>query len=490
MVSLMFAACLFHEGQNCSFVAPARRASLLIDAANYFEKLAGLLAKAKRSILIIGWDFDGRIKLGAESGELALGDFLRLLVEREPALEIRILIWSLSFLHAPGDPWALLFGAPWQRHPRIKLRLDRCHPFYGCQHQKIVCVDSAIVCTGGIDLTVGRKDTTRHRPVSGVRRNPDGATYAPVHDVQIMLDGEIARSIDEVARNRWQLATGEKLVPPRDPPDLWPSDVKADFENIDAAVALAEPGLRGRRERAECAALTCDIFKQARRYIYIEAQYFTARYLLPVLRKSLAAADGPEVILILTPGHRTERVEKMLALNRLRLLGCLKHCDPHNRLYAYYPLVSDTAGAAGILVHSKVIIADDQVMRVGSSNLNNRSVALDVECDVALFAGTPAQRDDIRRARDRLLAEHLGRSPGEVAAALAASPSLHAAIEHLNAGSRRLEPFAPEPSENYSACTGTWLMDPERPFRLLPKFLRAPGGKAKLDFSGCENRDA
>ena len=38
------------------------------------------------------------------------------------------------------------------------------------------------------------------------------------------------------------------------------------------------------------------------------------------------------------------------------------------------------------MVHSKVMIVDDTLLRVGSANLNNRSMGTDTECDLALEA--------------------------------------------------------------------------------------------------------
>src|SRR3954468_23631181 len=201
-------ACL-QPGRNCGAIATAQRAALLVDAANYFTALESVLTRAQRSILIIGWDFDGSISLGG-NGQ-ALGPLLRRLVEQRPALEIRVLLWSLSFLHAPGDPKPKLLGAPWQEHPRLSVRLDREHPFYACHHQKIVAVDDSIAFVGGIDLTVGRRDTPGHRARSPRRRDPDGKPYGPVHDLQMMLDGPAARMVGDVGRDRWLTATGNHI---------------------------------------------------------------------------------------------------------------------------------------------------------------------------------------------------------------------------------------------------------------------------------------
>jgi len=72
---------------------------------------------------------------------VSLADLLRALVDSQPELEIRILIWSIATVHAPGETLPLIAGAKWQEHPRIHLRLDREHPIYGAHHQKIVCID-------------------------------------------------------------------------------------------------------------------------------------------------------------------------------------------------------------------------------------------------------------------------------------------------------------------------------------------------------------
>ena len=41
-----------------------------------------------------------------------------------------------------------------------------------------------------------------------------------------------------------------------------------------------------------------------------------------------------------------------------------------------------------VMVHSKLMIVDDVLLHVGSANLNNRSIGLDTECDLAIEART------------------------------------------------------------------------------------------------------
>jgi hypothetical protein len=46
----------------------ARRAAVLIDAANYFGALREALLRARSTVFIIGWDLDSRTRLVGESG--------------------------------------------------------------------------------------------------------------------------------------------------------------------------------------------------------------------------------------------------------------------------------------------------------------------------------------------------------------------------------------------------------------------------------------
>ena len=77
-------------------------------------------------------------------------------------------------------------------------------------------------------------------------------------------------------------------------------------------------------------------------------------------------------------------------------------------------------------MHAKVLIVDDCLLKIGSSNLNNRSMGLDTECDLAVEA-VPGHATDravaaeILGLRDALLGEHLGVPPDDIARTLARS---------------------------------------------------------------------
>ncbi|MGY2051573.1 phospholipase D-like domain-containing protein [Methylobacterium sp. JK268] len=467
---------LFAPGRNCWRVARAARAAVLIDGQAYFAALEAAFRGAARSITIVGWDFDGRIRLredAPESESPPLGPFLRGLVEGKPDLQLRILIWSVGTLHGPGETLPMLFGAEWQRHPRIRVKLDTRHPLYAAHHQKIVCVDDTLAFVGGMDLTVQRWDTPAHRAEDPRRRDPDGEPYGPVHDTHMAVDGEAAAAVAALVRDRWRDATGEVLEPaPAAPP--WPRDLVPDFADVPVAIARTMPLLDDQPSVEEAAALTADLMRSARHALYIEAQYLTARYVGDVLAEILERPDGPDVVVVLT--RRSHNLTERVAMGapRDRLIRRLRAADRHGRFLLAYPAVPCAApapepgqdDACQVLVHSKLLIADDTALRVGSSNLNNRSVALDTECDLAIEGTDDRTRAAIARLRDRLLAEHLGTDPAAVTAAIREEGSLKRAVERLNTGPRGLRPFeVPEEEGLVEPLLGSGdLLDPERPF--------------------------
>ncbi|WP_137390817.1 phospholipase D-like domain-containing protein [Rhodoligotrophos defluvii] len=466
---------IIKPGQNCWCVAQADRATVLVDGAAYFGQLEAALRAARHAITILGWDFDGRIRLRADQDPETsppLGWLLRKLVEESPTLEVRILVWSMAVLHAPGEPTSLVFGAAWQEHPRIHVKLDTHHPVYAAHHQKIVCIDDQLAFVGGMDLTVQRWDDCTHSAGSPFRLTPDGRTYRPVHDIQMLVDGDAARKLCTLARERWQAATGEALAPcpSADGVDLWPTNLAVDFRHVPVAIARTMPVMGDQPSIEEAERLTLDALRAARRSIYIEAQYLTARSVGRMLCEQLERPDGPEIVAVITYESSGVIERFIMANNRDRLLRTLAKADRHGRFYACYPVVPSDGGEQLLHVHSKLIIVDDRFLRVGSSNLNNRSAGLDSECDLGIEAATPDVAASIRRIRDQLLAEHLGKTEEEVTAAIKRE-GLIAAVKRFSGDNRGLRPFPAMSDQGPKGeLFGTALLDPKRPYRLLRFF--------------------
>jgi hypothetical protein len=146
---------------------------------------------------------------------------------------------------------------------------------------------------------------------------------------------------------------------------------------------------------------------------------------------------------------------------RSKLVERLRAADHEGRFHVYYPHMPGLAEGTCIDLHSKMMAVDDEWLRIGSANLNNRSMGVDTECDVALEA---AGRADVARAirglRDKLLAEHLGVGAEEVARQLEATGTIAGAIESLHSERRTLSPLE---VESYSdvVLSLAELADPE-----------------------------
>lgn len=461
---------ILKPGKNCWRIAPAKRAAVLIDAAHYYAQLEKVLRRAQKSILIVGWDFDAGIRLLPEDpASPKLGDFLRALAEERPELEIRVLIWSVAVVHAPGAPLPLLLGAEWEKHPRIQVRLDREHPFYGAHHQKIVAIDDTVAFVGGMDLTIRRWDTEEHQAEHALRQGPDGVPYPPVHDVQMVVEGEAALVVADVARERWRRAIREDVAPVTGAGDLWPQDLAPDFTDIPVAVSRTFASWKGLPEITEGMTLTLDALGSARRSIYMEAQYFTSPKVGALLAESLGRPDGPEIVAILRRRFTGRMERRIMGGNQQRLVQRLRRADRYGRFGAFYPVVPQADGDLPVTVHSKTIIIDDDFLRVGSSNLNNRSTALDTELDLAIETNDDAHRHTIARLRDKLIAEHLDCTPQAVREAAQAENSILRAIEKLNCNNRCLRRVPDVANLPERPAFGTWLLDPKRPFFLFPR---------------------
>jgi phosphatidylserine/phosphatidylglycerophosphate/cardiolipin synthase-like enzyme len=475
---------ILREGRNCWQIAQAKRAAVLIDGADYYARLDQVLRQAQKSIIIVGWDFDAGIRLRPEDpASPKLGDFLRGLVEEKPNLEVRVLVWSVAIFHAPGAPLPLLLGAPWERHPRIQVRLDREHPLYGAHHQKIVCIDDTLAFVGGMDLTIRRWDTTKHEAGHPLRKGPDGVPYPPVHDVQMLVEGEAALVVSDVARERWRRMVKENVAPVTASGDLWPHDLRPDFTETPLAVVRTFASWQARPEITEGMTLSLDAFAAARRSIYLEAQYFSAPKVGDVLAQSLSQAEGPEIVVIVRRLFTGRLERRIMGGNQKRLVQRLRRADRYGRLAVYYPVVPEGKNGEDlpITVHSKTVVVDDDFLRIGSSNLNNRSTALDTELDLAIETDDPARQRVIVGLRDRLIAEHLDCAPQEVHDAVKAEGSLIRAIDKLSCHKRCLRRLPDLGNLPERPVFGTWLLDPKRPFFLFP---RKHGPEAAMPSSG------
>ena len=464
--------------------ARAERASVIVDAADYFAHMQEAMLAAKRRIFLIGWDFDTRIHLTfgrkwwqrpfKREHPRRLGSFIGWLVRHRPDLEVRILKWSVSvlqFLLRGSMAWDLL---RWARHKRIKFKFDSAHPIACSHHQKIAVLDDRLAVCGGIDITDRRWDTREHRAHDSRRRSVTRRHYMPWHDVTMMMEGEVAAALAEIGHGRWERAGGgdlAKIAPSKQ--SLWPEHLAVQFENVEVGIARTRAEYRECDEVREIEALFKRHIREAKRFIYAESQYFASRVVAEAILARMQEPDPPEIVIV-HPDHADGWLEQQ-AMDHARaaLTRAIDEADRNDRFSLWTPYTGETA----IYVHAKLMVIDDAVLRIGSANLNNRSLGLDSECDVFIDSRRPGNghaADAIAALRCSLLGEHLGLEVGDLGRLLEQHGSMRAAIENAgNPEGRHMRRYrAPTLTAAERQLAESEFLDPERPQDMFEPFAK------------------
>jgi phospholipase D1/2 len=410
-------------GRTCWSLEAVHTCGVLVDGESYFRAFHEVAARARRFILIAGWQFESEVPLlrGRDAtracGEVALLPFLNELCERNPELQIRVLAWDFNLLYAMEREWPLRWVLERTTHERVRFELDKHPALWGSHHQKLAVVDGEYAFVGGVDLCDSRWDTRQHRALNPDRRNTDGELYGPYHEVHSILRGPVALRLTRLFEERWRTAVSEDLsLRPGAPAPA--ADVMLELPLRAREVALA---------RTMCASMTPgagpieeirqlyeDAIDAAERVIYLENQYFSARAVHDALARRMRARGRPPLqIVILLPEHPSDRKEQ-IAVGGLQaeLLASLREvaAEEGHSLGVYF---TASTGADGrrtpIYVHSKLLLVDDRFLTLGSANTTNRSMGLDTELNAAWEAmggADAALARDIEAVRMDLLAEH------------------------------------------------------------------------------------
>lgn len=428
----------FDTGRNCWRVETASRFSFIVDGAAYFRALREALVQAERLAIMVGWDFDFEIEmLPGESDAEGLapdglpnrvGPFFDALVDRRPGLDIYLLKWSGGALIAPGGllPAARVkLMSPEQVH----LAFDGRHPIGACHHQKIAVIDDSLAFCGGIDMTAGRWDTPEHASDAPLREMKSGEIAQPWHDASAVMSGPVAAALSELARERWLRANDAEMDEEFAPSArLWPDSLPVDLQDVALAIARTHPPESDAPAIAEIERLYLDSIAAAKDCIYLESQYFCCDSITNAVAARLAEPDGPEVVIINPRAAQGHIEDQAMHVTRSRMVRALRAMDRHDRFRILYPV---NAEGEDVYVHAKIEIIDDWLLRVGSSNIDRRSMGFDTECDVAVAGDDAASRAFVRASRSRLLAEHLDSTPEQVEAAIARHGVI-GAIDRLN----------------------------------------------------------
>lgn len=467
----------------------ARRVAVLNDGAAYFAALREALLEAQDLVYIIGWDIHSETRLVGTSGRAndglpeQLGPFLRALVQRRPVLQINILVWDFVSFYASEREWNSAAKFTAGTDGRVRFHLDSTLPFGSAQHQKIVCIDGSLAFVGGLDLTIRRWDTSDHRADDELRCDPEGKPYPPFHDVQCLVDGDAAASLVDLAEERWRAAgqqTHERRALKR---MRWPAHVPVEAEHMPVGIARTEVICPAGSTIREVERSLIAAIRSATSFVYIENQFTSAIKIARELAEQMRRVPTLLVLVVAPKLHSSWLESQAMQNGRGAFIACFDEAGVADRIRFVYPVSRAGDTEAAVMVHSKLMIVDDRILRIGSANLNNRSMGADSECDLILEATTDEHRDFIASVRRRLIAHFCGLDEQAIAQNEDRLPAL--LDEASQAGGAKMLRDV-----EFSVLTSTLatmvqpVADPERPLHLERAASRMWSTKTILGIAG------
>jgi phosphatidylserine/phosphatidylglycerophosphate/cardiolipin synthase-like enzyme len=273
----------------------------------------------------------------------------------------------------------------------------------GTHHQKLMVVKkgaSTIAYCGGLDLSPPR--------------TPKGwPGFLVWHDIHSKLEGLITRDLEHEFILRWNREK-DRSTEPRHPgwktlesltqAPLSASD-KAAHKNIHKlqmhrTVSVGPLPQDIRRDdiwRSYFRLIGC-----ATRFLFLENQYFFEPKLADAI--VMQTQSQPGLIIMIVVSFETDD-----PTNEYTQHGRALQNEFFTRLFAGIPPARRRVYSMhGRLVHSKLVLVDDQFLSIGSANANPRGFFLDTELNVTLN-----HPDTVKRFRHELWAHDLGLVPGK-----------------------------------------------------------------------------
>ncbi len=444
--------------ERCSWrVHDGAESALLIDGRDYYKAFYAAASQARRSILLLGWQFDSDVELvrgddlpdGMTASDVRLLEMLDRLCRERPDLEVRVLAWDHSvFFALEREPLQKLFFNAITCE-RFTFRWDNTVPLGGAHHQKVAIIDGRVAFFGSQDICQMRWDDSTHR-TENEHRTSRGTFHQPYHEVQVAVTGAVARSLVDLFVWRWYGATGERLDPDTlldvtSEPMTFPVTLPMPPGRLGLARTI--PEVEGRQQVSEVTDLLVAAVESAERFLYIESQYLTSVAVRDALLRRMADRSRRKLEIVLVLPQRPEgfKEEMTVGVPQTLVLQILDEAARvHGHALGMYNVLAGTrrdGAPVYVYIHSKLVIVDDTRFIVGSANLTNRSLTIDSEIVAAYEAGPDdrAMRNAIRRARVRLLLEHAGE--GVRLRDLVRPEGLVSRLEHLAAtGQTRLRP--------------------------------------------------
>jgi len=265
-------------------------------------------------------------------------------------VKVRVLFDAMGYRRYPNKRQMkqelTRIGAQWHMMLPFKLGRDYNRPDLR-NHRKIVVVDDKVAFLGSQNM---------------IKRNYHRKDEIFYEELVVKLTGPVVRQCSTLFAGDWYSETGQKLMSIADPERR---PLQSPTGSVKAQVIPSGPGY----EVLGNLQLFAQLLYSARKRIFITNPYFIPDESLMVACKS-AAQRGVEVILL------NSEVMDQAAVGYAQRSFYEELLEVGVKIYLYN---------APILLHSKHLTIDDDIAVIGSSNMDIRSFALDLECVVALY---------------------------------------------------------------------------------------------------------
>jgi phosphatidylserine/phosphatidylglycerophosphate/cardiolipin synthase-like enzyme len=275
-------------------------------------------------------------------------------------------------------------------------------------------------------------DSARH-DIDDPRRGGD-ASKGPIHDVSIGVRGPAVGHLQEMFNLHWNHTGSDDQLPTSQPDLRFPDAVveKDDDEFITSiqVVRTLDRMFTGDNTDGENGILEAYLraIHFAKRFIYIENQYFKSDKIAQALIDALAENQGLVVILLLNvnpdepflPRWQRQAIEKIsnslkdTASKRLGVFSAWTHTAKDDKHGKPRRLIDN-------YLHTKTAIIDNNWATVGSANLDDASLDFvdfarpalggeprNSETNIVVFEDDTVQASAVDALRRRLWSEHLG----------------------------------------------------------------------------------
>lgn len=411
----------------------------LMDGPAAFAAMRRAIASAQgrdHYIYLLGWWCDPWVNL-AGPGTCLLDLFQR---AGAAGVQVRVLIW---------DPPRTVYPNHARLHSAAVTALNRlpnCHAqvddggLTKSHHQKLLVVrgrEGLVALGGGVDVNADRVHALPPPPGAYRRDRPAGLGWVggsggsggsgsgpagsgePLHDVHVRVAGPSALPLLRMFLRRWLARSGSRAVDGRDPLRATfagpvPPPAGSQFARVGETFdgILRPPGQRPYRNRSVAVQ---DIWLRsilgARTFIYIEEQYLISLCAAEAIRTVLPRLQ--HVTILIPPSEITDLPGRWR--RRRQFIEHITRGNPAAGKLRVYTRVRPPAAACRrdsgphLYVHAKMAVIDDELLLVGSANINNRGWETDSELVVASFEDVPAGRaSTAQRLRMGLWAHHLG----------------------------------------------------------------------------------